>query len=113
MSPTKYLGMRLSPEVVDKLEVLQEANDWTPGQVVAQTMNFHERMSSAIGPFRIGRFIDGLDENEFVYLRDSISNSNVMLEGEQAMLVLVWLLKELAEPVQLAFQEPFDFSEIL
>lgn len=101
----EVVGMRLSPETVEKLDGYGQFFKWKPGQVLTELLGAEERATKALEPFEDGILDDG---TRVIVFRDPEDGEFEMCDGDFAEKVLYWLVKELQKPLSVRFSEPFN-----
>lgn len=106
------VGMRLSPDVVAKMDACREATKWMPGQVVAELLEMRERQEKFKECFRIGVERDG---SELVYVWDPETKEviDVLDSPEAHETLLLWIVNEMGKPFWEAFKAPYPTIEEL
>lgn len=107
---SKLTSMRLSPEVLERLEYFRQRYGWTPGETLVRLLDYHDRIQNAVELLGQGF---GNDGDPIVFVRDSVSKVPHILLGHEQTAFLSWLVAELGKQVPEAFRDMSGYPEEL
>ena len=105
---SKFTGMRLSPDVIQRLDFFKERYGWTPGETLSQLLDYHDRIQNAVELLGQGVLNDG---STVAFVRHSVTGGVRFLQGEEATRFLAWIVGELGEKVPEAFRDMSGYPE--
>ncbi len=100
----EVLGMRLAPEVVERIDQYNQKLMWKPGQLFTALLDSEDRMQKALKGFQPGILDDG---RPVIMFTDSCGEKDILF-GEDMDEPFHWLVSELQKPLTLRFLEPFS-----
>lgn len=106
--PSKLTSMRLSPEMLQRLDYYRDRYGWTPGETLAQLLDYRDRIQNAVELLGHGVLNDG---SPVVFSRHSLTGAVHFLKDDEATAFFAWIVGELGEPVPDAFRDMSGYPE--